>query len=170
MVRGIRHTLLAIGLLVLVGGGASIFRMPEEEVLYSASPPITTCLKSGDCLFIYTLEVGNTGREAQEDVRVRLRRDVVQAAIMPLKVRSFGKVDRRFETSDADGVRTFDLGRLKAQQRVEISFVLRYPDRSQAPSWQQILVGVEAARGEVRPGDPAAVTLGRMLYRIFPWG
>jgi hypothetical protein len=170
MFRGIRLTLVVVGLLVLAGGGVSIFRLPDHEVVFATPPPIIACTKSG-CLFIYTLEVGNTGRQDQEDVRVRVRGDVVRAAILPPKVRNFGKVDRPVDIHDEDGVRTFDLGRLKTQGRVELTFVLRYKDRQQAPSWRQILVAVEPASGDARAGDPASITLGRVLYRIFgSWG
>ncbi|MBI4518265.1 MAG: hypothetical protein HY699_20895 [Deltaproteobacteria bacterium] len=169
MLRRFRWLLMAIGLLALGSGGASIFSRPAHEVLYSPRPPLRTCLSSG-CLAIYIIEVGNTGSEGQEDVRIRLRADVVRAALLPVTVRNFGKVDRPVTVSEAGGVRTFAFGRVKPGDRVELSFTLRHGERFQAPGWEQILVAVEAAQGPAQPGDPAAVALGRMLYAVFGQG
>jgi hypothetical protein len=169
MFTRIRWMLIAIGGLVLVTGGISIFSIPDHEVLYDARPPLVTCMTSG-CVSIYTLEVGNTGREMQDDVRVRLRRDAIREPILPPSVRTFGKVDRRVGVRDEDDVRIYDLGPVRPQERIELQLVYQDHDRSARRDWQRMLVSVEAAQGEARRGNPGGVLLGRLLYAIFASG
>jgi hypothetical protein len=65
----------------------------------------------------------------------------------------------------------YDLGRMKPQERVELSLVLRAPDPSRAPAWDEILVAVDADTAEVHRGSPAATTFARWMYAIFgAWG
>jgi hypothetical protein len=164
--RQLRWVLIVVGGLALARGGASIFSRPEQEVLHSAYTLPPTCLSSG-CITIYTLTVGNTGSEDQEQVRVRLHAAALQTAILPLTVRTFGKVERPFALSEEAGVRTYALGRLRPGDRVELSFALRTASPAAAPPWDAILAGVEPAHGTARAGDPAAVSLGRLLYAVF---
>jgi len=166
MFTRIRRGLVAIGVLLLVSGGASIFSLPDHEVLYDPQPPLVSCTQSG-CLSIYTLEVGNTGRQLQEHVRVRLRTAAVQASMLPLAVRTFGKVPRGVNVQDEGDVRTVDLGALKPQERVELRLVYRDRDPTARRDWREMLVAVEAATGKVRQGNPGGVLLGRILYTAF---
>ncbi len=164
MLRGIRRTLAVAGVAILAGGGASIFWHPAHEVLYTASRSPVTCYRDG-CLALYQLEVGNTGRAMQPDVRLRLRAAVLPATLPP-QVRDFGKVDRPVAVSEADGVRTYALGPLPPDQRVVLSFALLRPEPAAFPSWDDILVGVVAAEGTARPGHPAWTTLLRIWYAL----
>jgi hypothetical protein len=166
--RSLRWTLLALGALSLLLGGASIFAFPDHEVLYSAEPPMVFCTSAG-CYANYGLQVGNTGSEAQALVRVRLDRRTLAASATRPTVRAFGKVDRRARIEEADGVRTYALPEMKAGERVEVRFLLPVASRAAAPDWSDILLGVEATEGEVKAGDPGAVTLGRIFYRLFGW-
>jgi hypothetical protein len=166
MFRRIRWMLIAGGVFVLATGGVSIFSLPDNEVLYDPQPPMVVCTASG-CISMYVLEVGNTGRQVQEHVRVRLRTAALRAPIMPPTVRNFGKVDRPVSVRDDGDARIYDLGRVKPQERIELQLVYRDPDRNTHRDWQQMLVSVEAAAGEVRQGSPAVTTLGRYFYAIF---
>jgi hypothetical protein len=163
-----RWTMIALGALSLAAGGASIFSFPDHEVLYSAEPPMIFCT-SGGCYANYGLQVGNTGREAQEQVRVRLDRATLAASATRPTVRAFGKVDRRARIEETDGVRTYSLPQVKAGERVEVRFLLPVASRAAAPAWSDILLGVEATNGQVKRGDPGSVTLGRIFYRMFGW-
>lgn len=165
MLRGIRWTLAAAGGGLVLAGGASIFWRPGHEVLYAASRSPITCQASG-CLALYQLEVGNTGHAPQPDVRLRLRTAVMATAPMAVHVRDFGKVDRPFAVTDGDGVRTYALGPLPPDRRVVLSFVLIRPDAGALPAWDAILVGVEAAEGRARPGNPGWTTLLRIWYSL----
>lgn len=165
----LRWVLIAVGGLILATGGVSIFALPDHEVLYSPQPPLVSCISSG-CISIYVLEVGNTGREIQEHVRVRLRAEAVRSPMLPPTVRTFGKVDRHVDVRDDGEVRIYDLGPVKPQERIELQLVYRDPDRGPHRDWLQMLVAVDAARGEVRQGNPGGVLLGRFLYAIFGTG
>lgn len=168
--RHLRWIAIAAGLFVLLRGGLSVFAIPDDEVLYAAEPPITSCISDG-CILIYKLEIGNTGRNPRAQVRVHLRAGAVEAAILPLAFRNFGKVKRQVSEERVGGTRVYDLGRLKPQERVELSLVLRVSDRSQAPQWNELLVAVDADTAEVRAGSPTATTFARWMYAIFgAWG
>ena len=162
----IRWVLIAVGVLFLVTGGASIFSLPDHEVLYDPQAPLVSCTQSG-CISIYILEVGNTGLEIQEHVRVRLRTAALRTPIFPPSVRTFGKVERHVEVHDEDEVRIFDLGAVKPQERIELRLVYQDGDRSARHDWREMLVSVDAAQGKVRQGNPGGVLLGRFLYSAF---
>jgi hypothetical protein len=166
MVRPIRWALGAIGAGFLLAGGASIFGTPADEVLYAASGPTGTCTDRAGCVGLYSLELGNTGRDLQPDVRVRLRAAVVDTAILPLTVRDYGKVDRPFRVTREGEAVTFALGPVKPEERVVVSFALRRERREALPAWDQTLVAVEPARGPAFAGNPGGVVLLRIWYMI----
>ena len=166
LVRPIRWALVAIGGGLLLAGGASIFWTPADEVLYAASGPTGTCTDRAGCVGVYSLEVGNTGRDLQPDVRVRLRAAVVDTAILPPKVRDYGKVDRPVRVTRKGETVTFALGPVKSDERVVVSFAQRRERRETLPAWDQTLVAVEPARGSATPGNPGGTVLLRMWYTI----
>ena len=168
MARQVGVVLLTIGVLVLLGGGASIFWRPADEVVYDASGPAGTCTPRFGCIALYRLEVGNTGSAPQEDVGVRLHAAVVESAVTPPNVQDYGKFDRPFRVSrddDGDSV-IYALGPLAPEARVVLSFVLRRDSRERLPFWRDVLVAVEPARGSALPGSPGFVILLRMWYAI----
>lgn len=164
--RWCRRALVAAGVLALVMGGVSIFGQPHREILYHPEPPLVVCRNDG-CTFLYRLEVGNSGVAAQDEVVVRLRREVVAAAMLPVKVRDYGKIDRPVRVRDEDDVRVYALGRLESQARVDIGFALRGATRDAAVPWGRILVGVEAPGSNVRAGSPGWTMVLRAWLAVF---
>lgn len=164
--RWCRRALVVAGVVALVMGGVSIFGQPEREILYRPEPPLTVCGEH-DCTFIYRLEVGNSGAEPQDEVIVRLRRDVVEAAILPVKARNYGKIERRVRVWDEGDVRAYALGRLESQARVELGFVLRGATRDGLVPWTRILAGVEAPGSSVSVGSAGWTMLLRAWLAIF---
>jgi hypothetical protein len=160
--RAIRWTLGVLGGLLLLAGGGSIFWQPADEVLYAAWRGPLACHSAG-CVAIYTLEVGNTGREPQPDVRVALRAASLGGP-PGVRVRDFGKVDRRHTVSEAAGIRTYGLGPLAPGDRVELSVTVLRPDREGFPEWEAMLAGVEPARGRAHAGNPGWTMLLRIWY------
>jgi hypothetical protein len=161
-----RWTLAAIGFLLLVRGGVSIFGQPDRETIYAAAAPLVTCVTEG-CFARYGLEVGNTGSREQPEIRVRLRAAALEGTALPLRVRDFGKLDRAFQVDDADGVRTVRFGPVARDQRVEVAFMLRRANRAALPDWPAILIEVTAAEGPVRAGSAPWVSLARVWYGFF---
>jgi len=104
---------------------------------------------------------------AQDEVVVRLRRDVVALAVLPVKVRNYGKIDRPVRVWDEDDVRAYALGRLESQARVEIGFALRGAPRAAAVPWSRILAGIEAPGSNVSVGSPGWTMLLRAWLAIF---
>lgn len=166
MLSRIRWALIAAGLVGLLGGGASIFSQPDHETLYGPEPPMVTCLKSGDCIALYTLNVGNSGSEEQENVFVRLHAAALDDAILPPRADNFGVNPRPLRISEEDDLRTFELGRLEPRDRVRMTFTLRCASRDAAPPWSELLAEVGAARGEVKRGDAALVSAGRVFFGL----
>ena len=164
--RWCRRALVAAGVLALVTGGVSIFGQPAREVLYQPDPPMTVCGSQG-CTFLYRLEVGNSGAEAQDAVVVRLRRDVVEAAVLPVKVRDYGKLERPVLVRDEGDVRAYGLGRLESRARVDLGFVLRGPRADAAVPWTRILVEVEAPGARVKAGSAGWTMLLRAWLAVF---
>jgi len=164
--RWCRRALVAAGVLALVMGGVSIFGQPDREILYQPEPPLTVCGEHG-CTFIYRLEVGNTGAASQDDVIVRLRRDVVEAAILPVKARDYGKIERRIRVWDEGDVRVYALGRLESRARVELGFVLRGATRDALVPWTRIVAGVDAPGSSVSVGSAGWTMLLRAWLAIF---
>ena len=164
--RWCRWALVAAGVLTLVGGGVSIFGQPDHEILYSAEPPITVCGGHG-CTFIYRLEVGNSGAMVQDEVIVRLRRDAIEPAILPVRARDFGKIERRVRTWDEGEVRAYALGRLEPRVRVDLGFALPGPRADSVVPWTRILAGVEAPGASVSPGSAGWTMVLRAWLAIF---
>jgi hypothetical protein len=168
MRRAVRWGLTIFATLFLWRAGISILRSPEHEVLYSAGSAFRTCVPS-ICTTMLTLQVGNTGTAAQENVRVRLQAEPLRDLMLPLKVRNFGKVDRPVKLQEIDGQRVYDLGLLEPQKRVEFQITFHGPPTAKAPAWPEILVAVEPASGEARPGAPDVVLFARMMHAFFGW-
>jgi hypothetical protein len=164
--RWCRRVLVAAGVVALVMGGVSLFGQPDHEILYQADPPLTVCGSHG-CTFIYRLEVGNSGAAAQDDVIVRLRREAIQAAVLPVKIRDFGKLDRRVRVWDEGDVRAYSLGRLEPLVRVELGFTLHGPGADAVLPWPRILSGVEAPGAHVSAGSAGWTMLLRSWLAIF---
>jgi hypothetical protein len=160
--RAIRWTLGIAGGLLLLGGAGSIFWQPADEVLYAVSRSPVACHSAG-CVAVYRLEVGNTGREAQPDVRVGFRAAWLGGPL-PVRVRDFGKVDRQHTTSEAAGVRTYALGPMAPLDRVELTIIVTRAGREDFPDWEAILAGVDPARGSAHPGNPGWIALLRIWY------
>ena len=167
--RWCRRALVAAGVASLVMGGVSIFGQPDREILYQSDPPLTVCGSHG-CTFVYRLEVGNSGAAAQEEVIVRLRRDVVETAVLPVKARNYGKIERRVRVWDEGNVRAYALGRLESGMRVELGFVLHGATPDALVPWARILAGVEAPGASVSAGSAGWTMLLRawlVMFRVF---
>jgi hypothetical protein len=164
--RWCRRALVAAGVVALATGGVSIFGQPDREILYQTEPPLTVCGAHG-CTFIYRLEVGNTGVAPQDEVIVRLRRDAVEAAILPVRARDFGKIERRVRVWDEGRVRAYALGRLESRARVELGFVLQGKTPDVLVPWPEILAGVEAPGSTLSVGNAGWTMLLRAWLAIF---
>lgn len=168
MLRMTRWLFAIVAAVLLWRFGISIARAPEHEVLYSVGKPFRTCVPQ-TCTTMLDLEVGNTGTAVQPDVRVRFHSAPLGGLAWPMKVRAFGKVDRRVEIEEADGITVYHLGPLEPQKRITFQavFVGRPADRVQ--TWDGIFAGVEPAAGEASPGDPGGVLFLRMMHALFGW-
>ena len=155
--------LVVLSTIVLVlDGTVPVPGIAREEVVYATPPPVATCGSSG-CIAVYTLEVGNLGRSAQESVRVRLRTDALATPVILPTVRRASETALASPMEDRSGIEAFPLGPLAPEERVTLVFALRAPARESVASWDRLLVDVVPAAGSARPGDVGALTSGRLL-------
>lgn len=155
---------LAVAVLML-NGTLPIPGIADEEVVYTTTPPVSTCGPSG-CIVVYTLEVANVGRSPQDSVRVRLREDAIASPMIAPTVRRSGDTMLAPPATDRPGVEAFPLGTLQPEERVSLVFALRAASREAAPGWDRVLVGVDPSRGGARPGEVTAVTAGRVVHAL----
>lgn len=167
MLRAARWLLLAGGLVVLGRTGVSIFAWPAHETLYALDPPLTICAATA-CYAHYRLEIGNTGREVQPEVLVRLRASALEPAVLLPRARTFGAVERAVRVHEGSDLRSFALGPLRPEERVDLRFTLRRADRGPA-SWDGVFVAVTPARGRARRGSPGWVILVRIYHDLLRW-
>jgi hypothetical protein len=154
------------GILILLVWGVSIFFTPSYEVMFNHQ--LLPAVPSGQGkLYVHILEVGNTGGNLQENVNILFSSNALSFQIMPLKIKNFGKVDRKVEITEDDVVTRIALGALAPEKRVEISIYLFYKDPDEIHEWDEIFKGIEIAQGKTVEGDPSWTTLGRILYGIF---
>jgi hypothetical protein len=136
-----------------------------EEVDYTTTPVVTTCSTSG-CLAVYTLELGNVGRSAQEAVRVQLRSDALDGAMIAPTVRRTSGTSVVSPATDRPGVETIYVGALAPEERAALVFALHAAARESVLGWDRVLVGVETSAGSARAAEVGALTVGRVVHAL----
>src|SRR5262245_60112572 len=136
----------------VLSGTSALPGLPLEEIVYATPPPVATCSPTG-CIAVYTLEVGNVGKAAQESVRVRMRADAIASPLIAPTVRRAGENAIAEGTDDRPGIQAFPIGRLEPDERVTLLFALRATSRESVAGWDRLLVGVDASAGSARPGE-----------------
>src|SRR5262245_18010380 len=119
--------LLGVVWLVL-SGAVPVPGVANEEVVFATTPAVSTCGSAG-CLAVYTLEIANPGRSAQESVKVRLRGDTLANAALPPTLRRAGQTAPLQAASHRGTGEAYQLGKLEPEQRVAVVFVLRAPSQ-----------------------------------------
>lgn len=158
---------LGAGLVVLLASGVSVFFTPTYETMYNHRLLVPVAGKSGRVMCFHILEIGNTGRRLQHNVDVLFSSDALSRALMPLKARNYGKVDRPVAVSDDGATTTVCLGGLEPGRRVELQLVLQLDGSCRDLAWEDICTGIRPDRGDAVEGDPEFTLLGRALYDIF---
>ena len=151
------------GTVLVLNGTMPLPGIPQEEVVYETPPPVVSCAASA-CIAVYTLEMANVGRSAQELVRVRLRSDAVETPLIAPTMRRGSENAVVESTSDRPGSETYALGRMEPEERVTLVFALRAGSRGAVPGWDRVLVGVDASSGAAHPGAVGALTAGRIIH------
>jgi hypothetical protein len=156
--------IVVLGLVWLaVEGRVPIPGIPDDEIVYATTPPVSTCTPTG-CLVVYTLELANVGRSAESGLKVRLREEPLAAATVPPTLRRATETTVLQANGERAGVAGYLLGAVAPEERVALVFALRTPTRDAAPSWDRLLVGVDPTHGSALPGDPGALTGGRVVH------
>lgn len=162
--RLIKYCVLALAFLLLLATGISLFGRPADEVLYTPELQ-ATCVQEG-CFATYRLQIGNSGRNEQRNIRVVLNSHILDETVLPLKAKMFGKVPREFSRL-REGERTvIELGSLAPGKRVELSFSRRAASRDALPTWEEAALEVEAPYGAAAPGHAESVTFGRWMVSL----
>lgn len=155
--------LVVFGVLyAVVSGTVPVPGVSKEEIVYTTPPPVASCGSSG-CIAVYTLEVANTGRTAQDGVRVRLRSEPMASPVVAPAVRRASEAVAVQAGSDRAGVEMYPLGEIGPEEHVALVFALRAASRETVPQWDRVLVGVDPSAGAARPGDVTALSAGRLV-------
>lgn len=133
----------------------------SEEIVYATTPPVAGC-GSGGCTVVYALDLANIGRSAQE-AHVRLRGDVLAAAVVPPTLRRASDAVAATATTERSGAESYAVGRLEPEEHATLIFALHAPAHESALGWERVLLGIDPAVGVARPGDPGALTVDRMV-------
>ena len=159
-------TFFVIAVLVFVFSGISLFYTPADEVIYSHNSMLIPFDKTQKGVF-WRIEVGNTGRFPQKDVKLRFSKKIMNKTVLPLSVRNFGVSDRPVtRTTDGDSV-VIALGELEPGKRVSINFTLGYSVNEQIHSWDELCLGVKPSEGNAKEGDPGITAVGRAWFSLF---
>src|SRR5262245_49639566 len=105
--------LLAAAWLVL-SGALPVPGVANEGVVFATTPPVTNCGSAG-CLAVYTLEVANPGRSAQESVKVRLRSDTLANPAIPPTLRRASETVGLQAATERGTVEAYQLGRMEPE-------------------------------------------------------
>jgi hypothetical protein len=149
----------------MANGTLPVPGIAAEEVIYATPPPVPVCGSQG-CLAVYTLEMSNVGRSIQNVVRIRLRDEPLGTPVVPPTVRRAADVSPAPPATDRAGTTLYPVGRLSPEEHLAVVFVLRAASRETIAPWERILVDVDTTLGGARPGDPRAITAGRLLHAL----
>lgn len=158
---------ILLALAVLFFSGISLFSRPDYEVLYSPSRILMTNSTDGGIWAFYNVEVGNTGIEPQDKVDLCLSRTAMNRRILPVTANNFGVTPRYIVTSNEQTRTIIKLGKLESEKRVEVSFVLSYPEGQEPDDWNTLFLGMELSEGSAKKGDPGMTMVGRAWFTIF---
>jgi len=158
--------MIVLVLLVLLFTGISLFHTPAYEVVYSYRWIVMPAGDGRNTVFC-ALDVGNTGRKPQEDVKIHFLRLVLNHAVIPPTAKNFDVVERAITISQAGMRTTLSLGRLEPGKRVTVSILLMYSSGALPPAWETAFRGVEPSRGKAKVGDPGLTAAGRGVFTVF---
>lgn len=147
--------------------GVSYLGAPSFETSYSVSIQHGVCDGEG-CTFLYRLALGNTGWERLDDVRLEMRAELIDSALLPLTARNFGVSYRTLRRDpQSDGRARFHTGAIEPGGRVIFTMMLRGRARDEPIEWQDILLNIVPSKGRLVESDPDVLTLGRFFGKLF---
>ena len=146
---------IGLGLLVLTVGGFYFFRPAACDVVYSSRWVIVPASQGRTAAYC-TLEIGNAGENAQEDVKIHFLKSALDHAILRPLAKDGGVVERPISIRTSGLRATLALGRLEPGALVTVNLILNYTAFETPPAWEVAFRGIEPARGKARIGDPGA--------------
>ena len=166
MSSNVRWIVIVLALFVLLLTGLSLFHTPAYEVVYSSRWAVMPSEKGRTVVFC-VLEIGNTGRRPQEDVKIHFTKTAMNHAILQPTAKNFGFSDRPVKVGTSGLRTTLALGRLEPGKRVTVNVLLSYSAFESAPAWDAAFRGIEPTRGKVKVGDPGLTAAGRGPVTVF---
>lgn len=157
-------TLAALAAFILGFTGVSVMRTPSYEVMYSSSRLPLPVNKGGGQFVSWKMEVGNTGRKAQDSVKLRFSRSAMDRAILGPAAHNSGVIRREVGVLSDKTHTVIDLGPMAPGQRVEVAFLLSYKKGEAPHEWSGVLLGVEPRDGEAKQGSPGMTMVGRAWF------
>lgn len=151
--------------LVALKAGWAFWSLPSDEVTWFHKPLIGICGDEG-CFRSYTVVIGNTGSNPQEEIHFSLPTALLEKKIAPVSVKFFGARKAPFEIEESDDTAILRLEPLAAGKQVEITVLTKFANPSEILSWDEIPHEVSNYRGSLREGVPEQVRFSRFLYRF----
>ena len=166
---------MLIGLALLIFGAVSLrslFISDKNEIAYEGTMVTSFCAKSGSCMGIYELAIGNTGRLEQERVETVIHVD-------PAKWEAFQNVsdlagdrprarDPEVKSDTSGGAYSYAIAHLAAGAEFRLRLTCNKCSIEELRLAKETPVDVRAS-GTVLRGSPRATTLGRRLALLFPF-
>lgn len=152
--------LFAVAIFLLTG--YCIWTVPAHEIACSQSELPRICTDES-CIRIITLQIGNTGSETAEWIRISIPEEWRSHSLMPPSLRRFGKLPMEFEWEGPDKIR---FGPLESEKWISFNLTLRVDHNLiyTAPNCSTIVMTGE---GRVVRGSPEFIRFGRFVYRGF---
>jgi hypothetical protein len=163
--------LLGVGLLIFgtVSFRSLLFRA-GIEIAYDGRMVTSFCAKSGACIGIYELVIGNTGKLEQERIEAVIHVDPAKWAashsIADLAGDRARTADPEVKFATSDGAYTYAIAHLVAGAEFKLRLTCAACSIEELRLAKETPVDVRA-NGTVLHGDPRTTTLGRRLALLF---
>jgi hypothetical protein len=162
----IKIAILCVAAVFALFGGASYFFPPSYETRYTMGEPFRTC-EQGSCIYQYNLVVGNTGTAAQPDVEIVFSEATAKHLFQDLRPTHHGLLRKKAKVRELENSVRVQLGEMEPGRQVDIRFKLLLPISQKPFGYDQLVVRIKPAQGELIEGHPNLTRIGRFLILTF---
>jgi hypothetical protein len=189
ILKSLKWVVTAVGVLMLLTTGISVFEMPSYGILYELEETDVICSDTqrarkrhpelfaymaewgmpSACLKSYRLNMINSAMRAQPQTVVRLRYTEAMRKSLLMK-----PVVLNYDRNPRDNIRvllrddtiSYALGEMQSNDQVTLRMKLLTGENG-ALSWHDILESIEVARGEAEPGEASKFTaIMRLVFSL----
>lgn len=148
-----------------LAAGISLFKVPDDEIVFDASILPVVCVASG-CVGVYETRIGNTGHNPAQRVSASILWPKDAKLMLEPKVQTEGKLPRPLEAVKTDLGEDLVIGSLEPGRWIDLSFALSYPSRHAVKQPSEVLRSVSFEHGAGKPGSPTGTRFFRALWAM----